>query len=41
MVIYGEERLTQRDLDLLFEETDFDKDGLINFDDFVRMMMTQ
>ena len=41
MYNYGERRLSDEELNLLFEETDADKDGLINFDDFVRMMMSR
>ena len=38
---YGEKRMTNEEFNLLFEETDADGDGLINFDDFVRMMMSR
>ena len=41
MYNYGERRLSNEEFGLLFEETDADKDGLINFDDFVRMMMSR
>ena len=41
MVNYGEKRLTDEEFDLLFQETDADNDGLINFDDFIRMMMSR
>jgi len=41
MMNYGEKRLTNEEFDLLFEETDADGDGVINFDDFVRMMMSR
>ena len=38
---YGERRLSDEEFDLLFQETDADGDGYINFDDFVRMMMSR
>ena len=38
---YGEKRLSNEEFVLLFEETDADNDGVINFDDFVRMMMSR
>ena len=41
MINYGERRLSSEEFNLLFEETDVDGDGLINFDDFVRMMMSR
>jgi len=41
MMAYGEKRLTQQEFEKLFQETDYDQDGLINFDDFVRMMMSK
>jgi len=41
MANYGEKRLSPQDFELLFEETDYDQDGFINFDDFVRMMMSK
>ena len=41
MNTYGEKRLTEEEFALLFQETDADNDGYINFDDFVRMMMSR
>ena len=41
MALYGEKRLSPQEFNLLFEETDYDNDGFINFDDFVRMMMSR
>ena len=41
MKAYGEKRLTEEEFGLLFQETDADHDGYINFDDFVRMMMSR
>ena len=41
METYGERRLTPEEFAMLFEETDHDNDGLINFEDFVRMMMSR
>ena len=41
MGAYGEKRLSPQDFEMLFRETDYDGDGLINFDDFVRMMMSK
>lgn len=41
MEAYGEKRLTKQEIDLLFEETDHDSDGVIKFEDFVRMMMSR
>ena len=41
MMAYGEKRLTPQEFELLFQETDYDNDGLINFEDFVRMMMSK
>ena len=41
MMNYGEKRLSDGEFKLLFEETDADGDGVINFDDFVRMMMSR
>ena len=41
MYNYGEKRLSNEEFNLLFDETDADGDGLINFDDFVRMMMSR
>ncbi len=41
MATYGEKRLSPQDFEMLFRETDYDGDGLINFDDFVRMMMSK
>ena len=38
---YGERRMSDEEFQLLFEETDADGDGVINFDDFVRMMMSR
>ena len=38
---YGERRLSDEEFELLFQETDYDGDGYINFDDFVRMMMSR
>ena len=36
---YGEKKLTKEELKELFSETDHDNDGVINFEDFVRVMM--
>ena len=41
MYNYGERRLDSEEFNLLFNETDADGDGYINFDDFVRMMMSR
>ena len=41
MMDYGEKRLTAQEFEMLFNETDHDGDGFINFDDFVRMMMSR
>eukprot|EP00806_Schmidingerella_arcuata_P003572 Macronucleus_4240.p1 GENE.Macronucleus_4240~~Macronucleus_4240.p1 ORF type:complete len:176 (+),score=62.16 Macronucleus_4240:1-528(+) len=41
MMAYGEKRLSQQDFEMLFDETDHDGDGLLNFEDFVRMMMSK
>ena len=41
MINYGEKRLTHEEFNLLFSEVDYDEDGVINFDDFVRMMMSR
>ena len=41
MMAYGEKRLSAEEFNQLFEETDADGDGFINFDDFVRMMMSR
>ena len=38
---YGEKRLEPQDFEALFSETDYDNDGFINFEDFVRMMMSK
>ena len=38
---YGEKRLTQSDYEQLFDDVDYDGDGVINFEDFVRMMMSK
>ena len=38
---YGEKRLTQQDYEQLFDDVDYDGDGVINFEDFVRMMMSK
>ena len=35
---YGEKYSTE-DFKLLFEENDYDKDGVLNFTDFIRIMM--
>jgi calmodulin len=40
MFKYGE-KLSDEDYSILMRETDHDKDGQINFDDFVRMMMAK
>ena len=37
---YGE-KLSDEDVQLMFEETDYDKDGKISFEDFVLMMMAK
>ena len=37
---YGEKRISDDEIKWLFDETDYDNDGYINFDDFIRMMMT-
>ena len=37
---YGE-KLSDEDAQLTFEETDYDKDGKISFEDFVLMMMAK
>jgi Ca2+-binding EF-hand superfamily protein len=37
----NEEKLSTEDLELLFDETDRDKDGTIDFKDFMRMMMSK
>lgn len=39
MIGYGEKRFSDLDFEMLFQETDHDNDGVINFDDFVRVMM--
>ena len=41
MEAMGEKRLSDAEYELLFEETDYDGDGTISFEDFVRMMMSQ
>ena len=41
MKSYGVRHLSTEEFNLLFDETDADGDGLINFDDFVRMMMSR
>ena len=38
---YGEKRLSPEEFEMLFNETDYDQDGMINFDDFIRMMMSR
>ena len=35
------EKMSEEDIDKLFKETDFDGDGRIGFEDFVRMMMSR
>jgi Ca2+-binding EF-hand superfamily protein len=37
---YGE-KLTDEELKLMFEETDMNKDGRVDFEDFVLMMMAK
>lgn len=37
---YGE-KLSKEDIELMFQETDYDGDGTIDFEDFVRMMMAK
>ena len=38
---YGERGHTKAEFALLFKETDTDGDGVINFDEFVKMMMSR
>ena len=40
MIKYGE-KMTEGQYQLLFDETDNDEDGMINFKDFMRMMMSK
>ena len=35
------EKLTDEEIKLMFEETDMNKDGNVNFEDFVLMMMAK
>ena len=35
------EKMDDSEIDKLFKETDFDGDGRIGFEDFVRMMMSR
>jgi Ca2+-binding EF-hand superfamily protein len=35
------EKMSPQELELLFEETDRDKDGRVDFKDFMRMMMSK
>jgi len=36
-----EEELSTKDVDDLFKEADVDKDGFINYEEFVRMMLAK
>ena len=40
MIKYGE-KMHEDEYKLLFDETDYDDDGKINFTDFMRMMMSK
>ena len=33
--------MSEQDIQKLFKEMDFDEDGRINFDDFIRVMMAR
>ena len=40
MIAHGE-RMDEAEFDKLFKETDYDGDGKIGFEDFVKMMMSR